>query len=140
MSLRLKKILILSICVLPLLLSFFYQVSNVNANSLAINKDASTGIGSSILDLGNWPDWLNWTIPQDFNLDGKVNILDAIILANAFGTTPGNLEWKIAADINDDGIINILDAISMANHFGWAGTMPSPTTLIVSSTTSLYET
>jgi tungstate transport system substrate-binding protein len=140
MSSRLKKLLILSICVLPLLLTFFYQISNVNANSPTAYKDASTRIGISEVNQSSWPDWLNWTIPEDLNLDGKVNILDAIILANAFGSTPGDPRWNPAADINNDGIINILDAISLANHYGWAGTLPSHNTLTVSSTTSLYET
>jgi tungstate transport system substrate-binding protein len=123
-----------------LLLTFFYQISNVNANSLAINKDASTRIGISADNPSNWTDWLNWTIPEDLNLDGKVDIYDCITLANAYGSTPGDLKWNIAADINNDGMVDIYDAISMAAHYGWAGTMPSPTTLIVSSTTSLYET
>jgi tungstate transport system substrate-binding protein len=112
----------------------------VNANSLAINKDSSTGIGTTAFNPSNWPDWLNWTIPEDLNLDGKVNILDAIILADAFGSKPGDLKWNPAADINNDGSIDILDAIALGNHFGWTGTTPSPTTLMVSSTTSLYET
>ena len=125
---------------MPLLLTFFYQISNVNANSPAINKDASTGKSISAVTSNNWPDWLNWTIPEDLNLDCKVNILDALMLSSAYGSKPGDLNWNIAADIKNDGIINILDAISLSNHFGWAGTTPSPTTLIVSSTTSLYET
>jgi tungstate transport system substrate-binding protein len=138
LSRRLKKILILSICLLPLLLTLFYQISNVSANSSAINKGSSNS-GNGI-NQSNWPDWLNWTIPEDFNLDGKMDIYDCIILANAFGSSPEDLNWNIAADINNDGIVDIYDAIFTANHFGWAGTMPSPTTLTVSSTTSLYET
>jgi len=116
------------------MLALFYQISNVNANSFASNGRAmsSTPI--------NWPDWLNWTIRQDINLDGKVDIYDAIIFADAFSSTPGNLKWNVLADINNDGSIDIYDAISLANHFGFVGTTPSPTTLTVSSTTSLYET
>jgi hypothetical protein len=136
----LKKLLILSICVLPLLLTFFYQISNANANSPAINKDASTGIGISAVNQSNWPDWLNWTIPEDLNLDGKVNLADLVILAQAYGSKPGDLNWNSAADINNDGKVNLPDLVTVAQHYGWAGSTPSHTTLTVSSTTSLYET
>jgi parallel beta-helix repeat protein len=58
------------------------------------------------------------TIPGDINGDGTVNILDAVLLANAFLSTPGSPNWNPNADINGDGIVNILDAIILANHFG----------------------
>jgi len=54
----------------------------------------------------------------DINLDGKVNILDAIRLAGAFGTRPGDTNWNIEADIKVNGVINILDAIALAGKFG----------------------
>ena len=45
----------------------------------------------------------------DLNNDGIVNILDLVIIANAFGkTTP---------DLNSDGIVNILDLVIVANAF-----------------------
>jgi hypothetical protein len=53
----------------------------------------------------------------DVNGDGTVNILDAIIVSNAFLATPGTSNWNPNADINDDNIVNILDAIILANHF-----------------------
>jgi hypothetical protein len=63
----------------------------------------------------------------DINGDGTVNILDAILLANAFGShgpnydylgEPASPNWNPNADLNGDGIVNILDAILLANHFG----------------------
>jgi len=56
-------------------------------------------------------------IPGDLNADGKVNILDAILLSNAFGASPGSSNWNANADINGDGVVNILDAIILANNF-----------------------
>jgi len=56
---------------------------------------------------------------EDFNKDDKVNILDAIQLANAFGASEGDPRYNRIIDINGDGKINILDAIALANVFGW---------------------
>jgi len=47
----------------------------------------------------------------DINGDGVVNVLDAIMQASAFGSTPQDSNWNPRADLNDDGIVNILDAI-----------------------------
>jgi hypothetical protein len=58
------------------------------------------------------------SIPGDINGDGTVNILDAILLSNAFLSTPKSANWNPNADINGDGVINILDAIIMSNNFG----------------------
>ena len=45
----------------------------------------------------------------DLNTDGIVNILDLVVVANAFGkTTP---------DLNGDGTVNILDLVVVANAF-----------------------
>ena len=69
--------------------------------------------------------WINvtfnfWvTIAEDLNLDCKVNILDAILLAGAFGAKIGARVWNARADINADLKINILDAIKLAGKFGW---------------------
>jgi hypothetical protein len=53
----------------------------------------------------------------DLNHDGKVDIDDAIILSNAFLTTPSSPNWNPQADLNHDGIINILDMILLASQF-----------------------
>ena len=45
----------------------------------------------------------------DVNGDGIVNILDLVVVANAFGETD--------PDINGDGIVNILDLVVVANAF-----------------------
>jgi len=60
------------------------------------------------------------TLPGDLNGDKKVNILDAITLANSFNAGPGNPNWNPNADINGDDRVNILDAIILAGHFGEA--------------------
>jgi tungstate transport system substrate-binding protein len=135
--------LILSICMLSLLVTFFCRVSNAGANLPAINKNASTGIGSSEVSQSNWPDWLNWTIIEDINLDLKVDGRDITTVALSFGSYAGCSPppvWNPIADINGDGKCDGRDITLVARNFGWVGSTPSPTKLTVSSTTSLYET
>ena len=45
----------------------------------------------------------------DVNEDGVVNILDLVVVANAFGETD--------PDINGDGVVNVLDLVVVANAF-----------------------
>ena len=45
----------------------------------------------------------------DVNADGVVNILDLVIVANAFG--------EAAPDVNGDGTVNVLDLVRVANAF-----------------------
>ena len=63
----------------------------------------------------------------DINGDGVVNILDAILLGDAFGShgpnydyagEPASPNWNPNADLNGDGVVNILDAIILADNFG----------------------
>ena len=49
------------------------------------------------------------TVSTDTNGDGIVNILDLVIVANAFGTKE--------PDLNGDGVVNILDLVIVANAF-----------------------
>jgi tungstate transport system substrate-binding protein len=116
---KLKKSLILAICILPLLLTFYSQLPIVHASN-------------------NW--WTSITIREDLNFDFKVDIRDVAIVAKAYGTAPGDLRWNPDADVNNDGKIDIKDVHAVALEYGWVGKMPAPTTLTVSSTTSLYET
>ena len=54
----------------------------------------------------------------DVDQDGSVDIIDASIVALAFGSTPGMHYWNPYADINDNGIIDIIDVSVMALNFG----------------------
>ncbi len=45
----------------------------------------------------------------DVNGDGIVNVLDLVVVANAFGETK--------PDLNGDGVVNILDLVAVANAF-----------------------
>lgn len=49
---------------------------------------------------------------SDINGDGMVNILDLVIVAQAFD------EYNANADVNGDGVVNILDLVLVASTFG----------------------
>ncbi|MCE2415289.1 hypothetical protein J4G07_14945 [Candidatus Poribacteria bacterium] len=52
---------------------------------------------------------LDTSLPADVNGDGIVNILDLVVVANAFG--------KDTPDVNGDGVVNVLDLVAVANTF-----------------------
>jgi hypothetical protein len=54
----------------------------------------------------------------DLNFDGTVDIYDALIFAQSYGTTPTDSHWNPYADLNHDHIIDIYDAILVGKHFG----------------------
>ena len=58
----------------------------------------------------------NQTISGDINVDGAVNILDAVILVNiVLGfQIPTDSEFS-ASDLNSDGILNVLDIVQLVN-------------------------
>ncbi|MCJ7423459.1 dockerin type I repeat-containing protein, partial [Candidatus Bathyarchaeota archaeon] len=62
--------------------------------------------------------WILLTIPGDINGDQRVNVLDAILIANSFNSKPGDANWNPNADINGDNKVNILDCIVLSNYFG----------------------
>jgi hypothetical protein len=54
---------------------------------------------------------------EDINLDGYVNVKDAIILGVAFGSKLGSPNYNPNADLNGDGYINVKDAIPLGQAF-----------------------
>lgn len=54
----------------------------------------------------------------DLNNDNLVDIFDAILLANVFGTNSNSTNWNPYADLNGDGLIDILDAIEFGQYYG----------------------
>jgi len=50
----------------------------------------------------------------DVNRDGKVNLIDALIVAKALGTRPGQPRWNPAADVNGDLRVDLRDLVIVA--------------------------
>jgi subtilisin family serine protease len=53
--------------------------------------------------------------PADVNGDGRVDIVDLVVVAAAFG---GDAALSPTADVNGDGIISVIDLITVAVRFG----------------------
>jgi hypothetical protein len=47
----------------------------------------------------------------DVNADCRVNLIDCIIVANAFGSCPGQRNWNLMADLNGDNKIDMRDCL-----------------------------
>ena len=60
----------------------------------------------------------NLRAPWDLNWDLKVNIVDLVLVARSFGTTPGTPGWNPLADVNGDGRVDITDLTMVGTHFG----------------------
>jgi len=54
----------------------------------------------------------------DLDGDRGVDILDLIIVAIAYGSTPVDPNWDERADLNNDGQVDLLDLIAVATHYG----------------------
>ena len=65
-------------------------------------------------------------LPWDVNQDGRVSILDLVLVAKDLGSdTPANLR----TDVNRDGIINIQDLILVAQHLGESTDSAAPSVI-----------
>lgn len=100
-------------------LNFAWNTAGFAYGNYTISAYACPVPGETITADNNLTDGTEYVgIPGDINGDGTVNVLDAIILGNAFNSKPGDPNWNPNADINSDGIVNILDSVILGNHFG----------------------
>ena len=74
--------------------------------------------GYYYLYIDDWEPALQWN-PADVNFDGKVDIYDAIIFVDAYGSTPSSARWWEYCDLAEPyGIINIYDIIVFSDSYG----------------------
>ena len=82
-----------------------------------------------VIKVGDQPAW-------DVNQDGRISILDLILVARRLGeTASANAE----ADVNGDGVISILDLIVIAQHMG-ESTAAAPSRIAIDSIEGLNPT
>ena len=81
-------------------------------------------------DSAFWGDLrINAAPNPDTNLDGRINVLDLIVVAQHFNEQPpGNP----LADTNKDGMVNLLDLVFVAEHLSQNAAAPSQLALIKS--------
>jgi peptide/nickel transport system substrate-binding protein len=64
-------------------------------------------------------------LPVDVDYNGKVNILDITIVAQAFGASYGppiGARWQFRADIDNNRVVNIIDIAAVARYFNKVST------------------
>jgi hypothetical protein len=57
-------------------------------------------------------------ISGDVDHDGKVDLNDLALLAEAYGSRPNDPNWNPCADINNDQYVGLLDLMILASHYG----------------------
>jgi len=57
-------------------------------------------------------------LPTDINKDGRVDLIDIVLVAAAYGSKPGDPNWNEDADIDKNGIIDIIDVSLVARDYG----------------------
>ena len=83
---------------IPNLLDGIYGCTDANAS----NYDVSAGIDDGSCE---------YNFMGDINLDGQINILDIVQLANMILSD----DYQESADLNGDGNLNILDVVALVN-------------------------
>ena len=103
---------------------------------LVTDPAQEAGAGSDC-DWAFWADLHITAAPNpDANLDGRINVLDLIIVASSFGEQPPS---NLQADTNKDGVVNLLDLVFVAEHLSQNAAAPSQLALIESIPSTAKE-
>jgi hypothetical protein len=57
------------------------------------------------------------TLITDLNEDGRVNLVDLIIVAIAYGSKPGDSRWNAIADLDKNGETDMMDVCQVAAYY-----------------------
>lgn len=91
--------------------------------------EMTTGIHAITTQINIFPPDMNQTddakssnvriayLPGDINSDFRVDLIDLVILANAYGSKPGDSKWNANADINVNNTVDLADLIVLANNY-----------------------
>jgi len=69
--------------------------------------------GAATVDIGVYE-----YLPGDVNYDGRVNVLDLILVRNSLGGDPASSIQARKADVNADGAVNVLDLLVVRGRLG----------------------
>ena len=69
--------------------------------------------GAATVDIGAYE-----YLPGDVNYDGRVNVLDLLIVRNSLGRDPASSIQARKADVNADGAVNVLDLLVVRGRLG----------------------
>lgn len=53
----------------------------------------------------------------DINGDGGVDVIDLLILVDAFGTQTGDANYDAACDLNHDGAVDVIDLLTFVEDW-----------------------
>jgi hypothetical protein len=86
---------------------FFMNDTLVTQTGTPIDHDAINGT------------YIYKPLQGDVNMDGKVDIVDLVMVAQIFGASTGDIGlYNVNLDLNRDGTIDIIDVIYVAYNFG----------------------
>ncbi len=80
--------------------------------------DAVVNCGGTTLKVPWWTRVDRLANPGDVNQDLRVDILDAALVAYAYGTRDIDPSWNPNADVDHNGVIDILDAAIIGYNYG----------------------
>ena len=102
-----------------------------------VTDPAQEGSGGSDCDWVFWADLHITASPNpDANLDGRINVLDLIVVASSFNEQPpGNP----LADTNKDGVVNLFDLVFVVEHLSQNAAAPAQLRFIESIPSSAKE-
>jgi hypothetical protein len=62
--------------------------------------------------------WTIVTIPGDIDGNYKVQLVDLVFLAYAYGSKPDGTKWNPNADIDNNAVVGLSDLVMLALHYG----------------------
>ncbi len=102
-----------------------------------VTDPAEKGSGGANCDGAHWADLRIIAAPNpDANLDGRINVLDLIVVASSFNEQPPS---NLLADTNKDGVVNLLDLVFVAEHLSQNAAAPSQLRFIESIPSTAKE-
>ena len=102
-----------------------------------VTDPAQESIAGANCDWAHWADLHITASPNpDANLDGRINVLDLIVVASSFNERPPS---NPLADTNKDGVVNLFDLVFVAEHLNQNAAAPSQLAIIKSIPSSTKE-